>query len=98
MFGLLGGGRVKAASSGAVSSEEVVSAGVRGRPDVNVIAARKEHEVEILIWNYHDDDLPASATPIELAVSGFPAKTSRGLVEHFRIDSDHSNAFTASKE
>jgi xylan 1,4-beta-xylosidase len=33
-----------------------------------------------------------------LNVSGFPAKTSRGLVEHFRIDSTHSNAFTAWKE
>jgi xylan 1,4-beta-xylosidase len=98
MFGLLGGDRVEASSTGAVPFEEVVRSGVRGRPDINVIAARKVHEVEILIWNYHDDDLPASATPIELGVSGFPAKTSRGLVEHFRIDSTHSNAFTAWKE
>ena len=63
-----------------------------------MIAARKEHEVEILIWNYHDDDLPAAATQVELAVSGLPAKTSNGLVEHFRIDSAHSNAFTTWKE
>jgi len=98
MFGLLGSDRVSAVSSGALPSEEVVRDGVRGRPDINVIAARKGHEVEILIWNYHDDDLPAAATSIDLAVSGFPAKTSRGLVEHFRIDSTHSNAFTAWKE
>ncbi len=98
MFGLLGSDRVSAATSGGVPSEEVVSAGVRGRPDINVIASRKEHEVEILIWNYHDDDLPAAAAPIELTVSGLPGKSSRGLAEHFRIDSDHSNAFTAWKE
>jgi xylan 1,4-beta-xylosidase len=98
MFGLLGSDRVSASSSGAVPSEEIVSAGVRGRPDINVIAARKEHEVEILIWNYHDDDLPAAAAPIELTVSGLPGKASRGLAEHFRIDSNHSNAFAAWKE
>ncbi len=98
MFGLLGNDRVSAASSGAVPSEEVVRDGVRGRPDINVIATRKEHEVEILIWNYHDDDLPAATTAIELTVSGIPARTSRGLVEHFRIDSNHSNAFAAWKE
>jgi len=98
MFGLLGSDRVKAASSGALPSAEVVHDGVGGRPDLNVIAGRKEHEVEILIWNYHDDDLPAAPARVELAVSGFPAKTNRSLVEHFRIDSTHSNAFAAWKE
>jgi xylan 1,4-beta-xylosidase len=97
MFGLLGGDRVNASSSGAVPSEEVGRDGVRGRPDINMIAAKKEHEVEILIWNYHDDDLPAAATQIELTVSGLSVKTTRALAEHFRIDSSHSNAFTAWK-
>ena len=98
MFGQLGKDRVVASSSGAVPPQEVVRDGVRGRPDINVIATRNGHEVEILIWNYHDDDLPAAASPIDLTVSGLPGKVSRGLVEHFRIDSNHSNAFTAWKE
>src|SRR6266550_2150451 len=78
MFGQLGKDRVVASSSGAVPSEEVVRDGVRGRPDINVIATRNGHEVEILIWNYHDDDLPAAASPIDLTVSGLPGKVSRG--------------------
>jgi len=98
MFGLLGRDRVNASSSGAVPSEEVGRDGVRGRPDINVIAARKEHEVEILIWNYHDDDLPAAATQIQLTISGLPVLATRALAEHFRIDSSHSNAFTAWKD
>jgi xylan 1,4-beta-xylosidase len=98
MFGLLGNERVKATSSGALRTEDVVRDGVRGQPDISVIAARKDHHVEVLIWNYHDDDLPAALTPIDLVVSGLPAKTSRGLLEHFRVDSSHSNAFTAWKE
>jgi xylan 1,4-beta-xylosidase len=98
MLGLLGNERVKANSSGALPSEDVVREGVRGQPDISVIATRKEHEVEVLIWNYHDDDLPAAATPVDLDISGLPTKTSHGLLEHFRVDSDHSNAFTVWKE
>ena len=41
MFGLLGSERVKATSSGAMPAEEVVRDGVRGQPDISVIAARK---------------------------------------------------------
>ena len=98
MFGLLGNERVSATSSGALGSGDVVRDGVRGQPDISVIATRKDHEVEILIWNYHDDDLPAAASPIDLMVSGLPTKTNRAQLEHFRVDSTHGNAFTVWKE
>ena len=98
MLGLLGNERAKATSSGALPFDEVVRNGVRGRPEINVIATRKQNEVEILTWNYHDDDVPASVTPVDIEISGLPATTSRGLLEHFRVDSSHSNAFTVWKE
>jgi len=50
------------------------------------------------MWNYHDDDLPAAAPSIDLVITGLPETASRGLLEHFRIDVTHSNAFTAWKE
>ena len=98
MFGMLGNERIAATSSGALRSEEVIRDGVREQPDINVIATRKDHEVEILVWNYHDDDVPADPTPIDLALSGLPARTSRALHEHFRVDASHSNAFAVWKE
>jgi xylan 1,4-beta-xylosidase len=98
MFGLLGNERVKSSSSAALPSEEILRAGVRGQPDINAIATRKDHEVEILIWNYHDADLTADAATIDLSVSGLPANVRQAQLEHFRIDSEHSNAFTAWKE
>jgi len=97
MFGLLGRDRIKAESSGALPSNDVVQSGVRTQPDINVIATRKDHEVDILVWNYHDDDFPAEVAPIEFTVDGLPEGISQGLLEHFRIDSDHSNAFSAWK-
>jgi xylan 1,4-beta-xylosidase len=98
MLGLLGNDRVKVISSGALPSEEVVRAGVRGRPDINAIATRKDREIEVLVWNYHDDDVPFPAAPIDLVIAGLPADAKRGLLEHFRLDSNHSNAFTTWKE
>jgi xylan 1,4-beta-xylosidase len=75
-----------------------LSATARAQPDIGVVATRREHEIEVLIWNYHDDDLPSDVTPIDLVVSGLPTKVGRGLLEHFRIDASHSNSFAAWKE
>jgi xylan 1,4-beta-xylosidase len=94
MFGMLGGERVQATSSAALSSDDVVLNGVRARPDINAIATRTDHEIQILIWNYHDDDLPAPAAPIDLTIEGLPPDAKRASSEHFRIDAHHSNAFT----
>ncbi len=98
MFGMLGDERVETTSSAALSTDDVVLNGVRTRPDINAVAARRDHEIQILIWNYHDDDLPAPAAPIDLVIEGLPQDTKKALSEHFRIDAHHSNSFTAWKE
>jgi xylan 1,4-beta-xylosidase len=98
MFGLLGGNRVQVTSSSALPTEDLVLNGVRGQPDIKAIATRTDHGIQILLWNYHDDDLPASAAPIDLSIEGLPPDAKRALSEHFRIDAHHSNAFTAWKE
>jgi xylan 1,4-beta-xylosidase len=93
MFGLLGKNRVKTTSSNSLSSEDIVREGVRTHPEINAIATRSDHEIEILLWNYHDEDLPAAPSPVDLTITGLPSAASRALLEHFRIDSDHSNSF-----
>ena len=112
MLGMLGRERVEAISSGALNTEEVVREGVRAQPEINAIATRTASGIEVMVWNYHDDDLaagrasvdpasvgPASVDPalVDLTISGLPDGVARGLLEHFRIDSSHSNAFTAWK-
>jgi xylan 1,4-beta-xylosidase len=97
MFGMLGKERVRAESSGALATDEIVSAGVRSKPDIGVIAARKEGEVEVLVWNYHDDDLAAPDAPVHLTVDGLPITAKLGSSEHFRVDGVYSNSFAAWK-
>jgi len=93
MLGLLAGRRLAVISAGAVPLDEILNAGVRGRPDVNAIATRRDREITILVWNYHDDDLFAPDAPVELAVTGMPPAVKQILTEHFRVDSSHSNAY-----
>jgi xylan 1,4-beta-xylosidase len=94
MAGLMRGDRVKVESSSAVSLETILKEGVRGKPDVNALATRAEREMAVMIWNYHDDDLPAPDSPVRLTAGGIPANVKRALVRHYRIDQEHSNAYT----
>jgi len=49
----------------------------------------------VLVWNYHDVDAPAAATPTTVRIQGLPATLTRVLLMHYRIDDTHSNAYTA---
>ena len=91
MAGLLSGQRIAVTSSAAIALDDLVQSGVRNRQTVDAMATRTGSQIAVLAWNYHDDDLDASASDIELNIAGIPARV---LVEHFRIDKDHSNAFT----
>ena len=99
MFGLMRGQRVEVKSSASLDTDRVLREGVRTEPDIRAIATRNDNdrEVDVLVWNYHDDDVAAQPASIELSISGLPSEMSHALVEHFRIDADHSNAFTAWK-
>jgi xylan 1,4-beta-xylosidase len=98
MFGLLGGDRIEGNSSASLATEQVVHEGVRGAPDIRAIATRTENGMQVLVWNYHDEDSPAGSAPVDLAISGLPGNIGRALLENFRIDSTHSNAFNSWKE
>jgi xylan 1,4-beta-xylosidase len=91
MLGQMGDDRVKVESSAAVSLEAVRDSGVRAKPDVNALASRSERAIAVLVWNYHDDDLPAPPAIVELLIDGAPAD--RPTMAHYRIDAAHSNAY-----
>ncbi len=92
------GDRVAVDSSGSVPVATIQSAGVRGAtPDVDAIAVRSDRELSILVWNYHDDDLPGPDADVRLDISRVPATAKTLSMQHYRIDETHSNAWTAWK-
>jgi len=95
MFGMMGAERVEAKSSGAVDLDTMMETGVKGQADVGSFATRGGRAVSVMVWNYHDDDLPGPAAGIDLSVGGLREK--RVLVHHYRVDQQHSNSYEAWK-
>jgi xylan 1,4-beta-xylosidase len=93
MAGMMRGDRIGLSSSSAAGLDTILQSGVTGAPDIDGLATRSDREISVMLWNYHDDDLPAPASPIRLSLAGLPAPGAV-LVEHYRIDNDHSNAYT----
>ena len=97
MFGLMSGTRVAATSNASVSLDTLVSTGVREKTDVDGMAAIDDRKATVLVWNYHDADTVAAAVPTTIKLSGLPIGARRVLVQHYRIDDTHSNAYTVWK-
>ena len=92
MLGQMTGSRVSTSSTGGLSLDEVRDKSVRGQPDISALASRDRRSAAVLVWNYHDDDLPAPAADVLLTIDGLPP--GRPMVTHYRVDQDHSNAYT----
>ena len=97
MAGLMAGSRVSTTSSGQVALGDILKTGVRATPDVDAFATKADHEAAVMLWNYHDDDVAAEGADVQVTIAGFPAGVKEVLLQHYRIDADHSNAFTVWK-
>ena len=61
------------------------------------LAGLEDRTLGVLVWHYHDDDLPGPDAAVDLCLRGLPAQAGSVLVQQYRIDRDHSNAFEAWK-
>jgi xylan 1,4-beta-xylosidase len=95
MFSRMAARRVEAASDHAVPLETILKAGVRQAPDVAALASRDDRRLTVLAWHYHDDDVAGPDAAVALSIAGIGVKRGTAKLQHFRIDSTHSNAFTA---
>lgn len=94
MFGQMTGERVLATSTGALDLDDILRSSVRNRANVNVIATRDGHRLNVLVWNYHDSSADSAPAEVRLFVEGVPKSASQVLLEHWRVDHDHSNAYS----
>jgi xylan 1,4-beta-xylosidase len=84
-------------STGQIPLDEMMKDGVRQAPDVDAMATKAAHEAAVMLWNYHDDDLPAASTDVQVTIVGIPTGVKKVLLEHYRIDNTHSNSYTVWK-
>ena len=95
MFSMMSGKRLPVRSDAAIPLDEMIRDGVRGRPDVAGFASTDGKRLCVMLWHYHDDDVPGPDAAVELTIKGLAAGAAQ--LRHYRIDETHSNAFSAWK-
>jgi xylan 1,4-beta-xylosidase len=96
MFGMMSGTRVNV-SGGKYDLTTMIENGVKGEEaDINALACKDDNSVSVMVWNYHDDDLPASASAVKIEIDGLTAKNI--MVQEYRIDKNNSNSFEVWKK
>ncbi|HTE44249.1 MAG TPA: hypothetical protein VK636_03305 [Gemmatimonadaceae bacterium] len=93
MMAKLTGQRVAAESSGDLGADAIMRDGVRGAPDVSALAGVSAKKLAIMVWHYHDDDVPGPDANVQLTINGLPIVSGDARVTHYRIDDTHSNAY-----
>ena len=94
LFARLGPEQLEASSTGEVPLARIVAEGVRGAPDVGVLATRSDDgRVDILLWHYHDDDVPGPPARVHILLSGL-APGHELEARLWRVDRHNGDAFT----
>ena len=94
MFSKMDGDRLPVTSDAAVALPDLLRSGVRGQPDVSAFASLGANKLSVMVWHYHDDDLPGPDAAISLEIPGLPIAKGKAKVTHYRVDETHSNSFT----
>jgi xylan 1,4-beta-xylosidase len=96
MFSKMTGRRLTTHSDRAIALQTILKEGVRENPDVGALASLDKERLYVLVWHYHDDEVPGPDAAVQLTLDGVGFE--KAAVEHFRIDQEHSNSFTAWKK
>jgi xylan 1,4-beta-xylosidase len=92
MFGMMTGQRVETKSNNGFSFTQVIDSGVRkNKSDLGAIAARDKNAASVMVWNYHDNDIPAPDGEYVMVVANVPSK--KVTLSEYRIDKSHSNSY-----
>lgn len=97
MFGRMSGRWLATQSDHGLALDDIMRHGVRAEPDISALASLDEHKLCVMVWHYHDDDLPGPDAVVDLTLEHLPVTAGQATLEHFRIDEDHSNAFATWK-
>lgn len=95
MFSKMSGERVETTTSYGVTLEDIVKNGVRGDADISALASLGKHQMAVMVWHYHDDDIAAPAAQVRLQIDSLPVDTNSVRMTEYRIDGTHSNSYSA---
>jgi xylan 1,4-beta-xylosidase len=98
MFSKMGGQRLTTTSTSEIPLDAIMRSGVRGTPDVSALTSLDGKKLCAMVWHYHDDDVAGPDAAVELTINHLALLAGEAKVTQYRIDADHSNAFTVWKK
>jgi xylan 1,4-beta-xylosidase len=97
MFGKMAGNRVEANSNRMYPLKLMLDSSVRGKQtDIGVLATTDKRSAAVMIWNYHDLDIPGKAEKVSVTINDIPSR--KIVLTHYRIDDQHSNSYEVWKK
>lgn len=96
MFGMMPGNRVEVKNGLAYDYARIRDESVRAEADINALASKDAKSAAVMVWNYHDDNVPSPDAPVSLRLNGLPNKNV--TVHHYRIDQKLSNSYEVWKK
>jgi len=97
MFAKMSGQRLAVTSSAGLTADIIRARNVRENPDVSALASLDKNKLAVLVWHYHDDDVPGPAAAVDLTLNGLPFANGSATLTQYLIDADHSNSYEAWK-
>ncbi|WP_158989143.1 beta-xylosidase [Mucilaginibacter sp. L196] len=92
MLGLMGPIRLGVTGSQMTNLQSMVNSSASGvKSDIGALATKSAASVIVMVWNYHDDDIPSVPQPISIVVNNLPVKTVQ--LTEYRIDDRYSNSY-----
>jgi len=95
MFAKMSGQRLAVQSSAGLDAATIRLHNVRANPDVSALASLDKNKLAVLVWHYHDDDLPGPDANVSLTLDNLPVANGAVKLAQYRIDADHSNSYQA---
>jgi xylan 1,4-beta-xylosidase len=97
MFAKMNGQQLATESSDAQNAETILAHNVRETPDVSALASLDGRKLAVLVWHYHDDDVPGPDAAVNLTLEHLPFD-GKATVTRYVIDADHSNSYAVWKK
>ena len=92
MFGMMRGNRVTLISNRSYDLRTAIDSSFRrSYSDINGMACKDVNQATLMLWNYHDDDVKSGGEEVSVQLKGLPNQ--QVLLQHYRIDSSHSNSY-----
>jgi len=97
MFGMMKGKRVAVESNRMYALQAIKDSGVRKeQTDIGAIAAKDKKAATVMVWNYHDEDLPGEPEKVQVVIDKVPAK--QVTITQYVVDKYHSNSYETWKQ